>query len=47
MAGGDKAVVIAKLSQAASVPNLNSEEENEIRATMIYALPKRPQGRKR
>jgi len=35
---GDKADVIAKLNQAASVPNLNADEENEIRATTIYAL---------
>jgi hypothetical protein len=34
---GDKAVVMAKLNQAASIPNLNSAEENEIRATTIYA----------
>jgi hypothetical protein len=35
---GDKAAVIAKLNQAATVPNLNTDEENEIRATTIYAL---------
>jgi hypothetical protein len=35
---GEKAVVMAKLSQAASVPNLNADEQNEIRATTTYAL---------
>jgi hypothetical protein len=34
----DKAVVLAKLNQAASVPNLNQAEQDKIRATTIYAL---------
>jgi len=41
---GDKAVVIAKLNQAASVPDLNTDEENEIRATTIYALARAGSG---
>jgi hypothetical protein len=41
---GDKAVVIAKLNQAASVPNLSTDEENEIRATAIYALARAGSG---
>src|ERR1700761_3198059 len=40
----DKAHVIAKLNQAASVPNLNTEEEKEIRATTIYALARAGSG---
>jgi len=33
-----KAVVMAKLNQAASVPNLNKDEQDKVRATTIYAL---------
>jgi hypothetical protein len=36
--------IMAKLNQAASVPNLNSDEQNKIRATAAIALAKRPQG---
>lgn len=35
---GDKAGVMAKLNQAASVPNLNKDELHQIRATGEYAL---------
>ena len=35
---GDKATVIAKLNQAASVPNLNKDERHQIRAIGDYAL---------
>jgi len=34
----NRAVVMAKLNQAASVPNLNRDEQDKIRATTIYAL---------
>jgi hypothetical protein len=34
----NRAVVLAKLNQAASVPNLNRDEQDRIRATTIYAL---------
>jgi len=34
----DKTVVIAELNQAAAVPNLNKGEQEQIRATTIYAL---------
>ena len=34
----DRAAVRAKLNQAASVPNLNKDEQDKIRATTIYAL---------
>ena len=34
----DKAPVLAKLNQAASVPNLSKDEQQKIRATTIYAL---------
>ena len=34
----DRAAVRAKLHQAASVPNLNKDEQDKIRATTIYAL---------
>ena len=34
----DKAVVIAELNQAAAVPHLNKDEQEQIRATTIYAL---------
>jgi hypothetical protein len=34
----DKALVLAKLNQAASVPNLSKDEQEKIRATTIYAL---------
>jgi hypothetical protein len=38
----DKAAIMAKLDQAASVPNLNSGEQNQIRATAAVALAKLP-----
>ena len=34
----DNAAVMAKLNQAASVPNLNKDEQDKIRATTSYAL---------
>jgi hypothetical protein len=34
----DRAAVRAKLNQAASVHNLNKDEQDKIRATTIYAL---------
>jgi hypothetical protein len=34
----DKAAAMAKINQAASVPNLNKDEQDKIRATTIYAL---------
>lgn len=34
----DKAAVMAKLNQAAAVPNLNQDEQDKIHATAIYAL---------
>ena len=36
--GADKAAITAKLSQAASVPNLNGDERDQIRSTGEYAL---------
>jgi len=33
-----RAAIMAKLDQAASVPNLSKEEQAKIRATTIYAL---------
>ena len=41
---GDKAVVIAKLNQAASVPKLNKDERHQIRATGEYALARAGRG---
>ena len=38
-----KAVVMAKLNQAASVPNLNSDERHQIVVTRDYALTRVPQ----
>ena len=35
---GDRAAVRAKLNQAASVPNLNKDEQDKIRAATIYVL---------
>ena len=35
---GDKTAIMAKLNQAAAVPNLNKDEQEQIRATTIYAL---------
>ena len=40
----DKAGVIAKLNQAASVPNLSKDEQDQIRATTIYALARAGSG---
>lgn len=40
----NNAVVIAKLNQAASVPNLNKDEQDKIRATTIYALARNGAG---
>ena len=40
----DRAAVIAKLNQAASVPNLNKDEQDKIRATTIYALARNGAG---
>jgi len=40
----DKAVVIAKLNQAAAVPNLSKDEQDQIRATTIYALARAGSG---
>ena len=34
----DKAAIVAKLNQAASVPNLNSDERHQIVATRDYAV---------
>lgn len=39
----DKAAIMAKLDQAASVPNLNKDEQDKIRTTTIYALSRVPQ----
>jgi hypothetical protein len=36
--GSDKAAIMAKLNQAASVPNLNKDERHQIRAIGEYAL---------
>jgi|GEM_PF-2260776 len=41
---GDKAAIIAKLNQAASVPNLNKDEQDQIRAITIYALARAGSG---
>lgn len=40
----DKVAIMAKLNQAASVPNLNSDERRQIRATGEYALARAPHG---
>jgi hypothetical protein len=40
----DKAAVTAKLNQAASVPNLSKDEQDQIRATTIYALARAGSG---
>jgi len=36
--GSDKVAIVAKLSQAASVSNLNSDERNQIVVTRDYAI---------
>lgn len=41
---GDKAAIIAKLNQAASVPNLSRDEQEQIRAITIYALARAGNG---
>jgi hypothetical protein len=38
----NKAAIMAKLNQAASVPNLNSDEQNKIRDTTIATLARVP-----
>ncbi len=40
----DKAVVMAKINQAASIPNLNRDEQNKIRDITIYALARTGRG---
>jgi hypothetical protein len=39
----NRAAIVAKLDQAASVPNLNSDEQKQIQTTAAVALAKIPQ----
>ena len=40
----DRAAIMAKLNQAASIPDLNKAEQDKIRAVTIYALARAGHG---